>query len=234
MDKIKLLVCFIVVSFFYTIDGYSQLKKFQRYYIGGNVGYAYVPLDSYNNNNARFIMNVDPNGTAGIKPFDNLNSFQPVSFDFYLRDSKEYGFRFFADYYSSEIQTKTTTGSSVFTRNLTSLDFGAQFLWFLTEDYIGNQAMLGFGGAVMLPVISETDKTPTKKLERIYENISGGAHFSFINLIPIYQKLVFQIEVAYRFSRSSTFFEVNTNTPLNADIELSGYIAKVGLLYQIQ
>lgn len=219
--------------FFQNSEGLAQLKKFQRFYVGGGFGYAYVPLDDYNNYNAKFVLANDPTGSRGLKPFETMDNFKPFSVDVYFRDSKEFGFRFFTEYYTSEIQTNTASGLSTFTRSLTSLDFGGQFLWFLTEDYSGPQLLLGFGGALMLPVIRETNSIPSRKDEFEYDNISGGATFSLIGIIPVYEKFHLQAEVAYRFSRSSTFFEVNTNSQLPADISLTGYIVKAGVLYQI-
>lgn len=231
--KFSNLVLALTAAFLLNTQGYSQLKKFQKWYIGANIGYAYAPLDDYNDHNAKFVLINDPTGSRGIKPFDLLNTFKPISLDIYFRDSKEIGFRFFTEYYSAETETKTASGSSTFTRSITSLDFGVQVLWFLTQDYAGPQLLLGFGGAIMLPVIRETDKIPQNKFDREYDNISGGAHFSLIALIPVYGKLTLQTEASYRFSRSSTFFEVNSNAPLSADISLTGYMAKAGLVYQI-
>ena len=231
--KISSLLLLLGLLFLPNSNAFAQMKKFQRFYVGGGLGYAYVPLDDYNDYNAKFVLLNDPTGSRGLKPFETMDNFKPFTLDIYFRDSKEFGFRFFTEYYSSEISTKTASGNSTFTRSLTSLDFGGQFLWFLTEDYVGPQLLLGFGGALMLPVIRETNSVPSRKDEFEYDNISGGATVSIIGIIPVYEKIHIQAEAAYRFSRSSTFFEVNTNGQLQTDISLTGYIVKAGILYQI-
>lgn len=207
----------------------AQLKQFQKWYVGGSWGYSRVPLDDYNDYLAKQTIG------SSTKPFGLINNFQLVSGDVIFRDSKDLGLRLFADYYSTSTETKREIDLSTFTRSVSSFDIGVQVLWFLTQDYFGAQLMLGFGGAVMLPLIEEKNDYPNNSnpdVDLKFDNISGGAHFSLIGMVPVYQKWLFKFEGCYRFSRSSTFFEVNQNSQLNADIELTGFIGKVGFLYE--
>lgn len=229
MKKLKFCLLFffhISISF----QSEAQLKQFQKWYVGGSWGYSRVPLDGFNDHLAKQTLG------SSIKPFGLINDFQILSGDVIFRDSKDLGLRLFADYYSNSTETKSESGLSTFTRSVSSFDLGVQVLWFLTQDYFGSQLMLGFGGAVMLPLIEEKNDFPPNSFnddsDYKFDNISGGAHFSLIGMIPVYQKWLFKMEGCYRFSRSSTFFEVNKNSQLNADIELTGFIGKVGFLYE--
>ncbi len=231
MKKLKFcLLFFSLISI--SIQSEAQLKQFQKWYVGGSWGYSYVPLDGYNDFLGKQALN---SYSFEVKPFELISSIQMFSGEIIFRDSKDLGLRTFIDYYSKSISTTARNNEKIrLTRTITSIDLGFQVLWFLTQDYSGNQLLLGFGGALMLPLIQEEDPFLQNQdyRNRKYDNISGGAHFSLIGMIPLYQKWLFKFEGCYRFSRSSTFFEVNQNSQLNADIELTGFIGKVGFLYE--
>jgi len=212
----------------------AQLKQFQKWYVGGSWGFSYVPLEGYNDHNSRDVLNSNIIFNSNIKPFDLIDKFPVFSGEIIFRDSKDLGLRAFADYYSTNVETKSESGKSTYTRSVSSFDIGVQVLWFLTQDYTGPQLILGFGGAIMLPLIEEKNDLPPgyTDYDFKFDNISGGAHFSLIGMVPVYQKWFFKFEGCYRFSRSSTFFEVDDNHPLNADVELTGFIGKVGFLYE--
>lgn len=226
---------------------FAQMKRFQKFYLGANMSFSYIPMTDFINGLNSDLLTVKQNTGIPFSSFNDHPFSNTFSLDGYYRDDRDLGVRVFVEYFNRMNETSTIDNDQKvgFHYEVSNFDLGVQVLWFLTEDYEGPLVMLGFGGSFSYPVVAETRLNRTNKVTGEYSNFAGSAIVSIIGMMPIYEQFLLNWDFSYRFNRSSSFSGTQTATNYNTgnkvsvdrlfphDISFTGYLFKFGILYQL-